>query len=140
MLAQLGNLQFTVAPFNMNGNDHDAGASFASHEVIGRMPTLEFVGEAPESWRIQGTIFAKELGGMEELAILQSMRRSGTPQFFMRGDGVPMGWFVVESVRERSRYLDRDGVGRAIEFEIVVKRADAPNASGAFNSLFSLFQ
>lgn len=139
MLAQIGALQITLSPFNINENSHEAGASFASHEVIGRMPALEFVGEAAETWSVRGTMFPNELGGLNELAALHSMRRSGSPQFFMRGDGVPMGWVVVEGVRERSSWLDRDGVGSVIEFEIHLKRADAPGANGIFNALFALF-
>jgi|SRR5687768_4545399 phage protein U len=145
MLAQIGSVQFTVAPFNMNEVNHEAGAAYASHEVIGRMPVLEFVGEAPETWSIRGSIFPQELrpevgGGLNELDMLHAMRRSGSPQFFMRGDGVPMGWVVIEHVRERSGYLDSSGVGRVIDFDIQLKRADSPSSSGAFNALSFLFQ
>lgn len=140
MLAQLGPLQFTVHPFNMNENDHDAGASFAAHEILGRMPSLEFVGEAAETWSVRGKLFPHRLGGLDEMAALHAMRRSGTAHFFMRGDGVPMGWVVIETVREKSSYLDAAGVGRVIEFEISLKRADGPSASGIFNALMSLFQ
>ncbi len=140
MLAQLGAVQFTVAPFNINEHDHESGASFAAHEVIGRMPPLEFVGEAAEGWTVRGKLFPRKLGGLDEMAALHAMRRSGSAQFFMRGDGVPMGWVVIESARERSSYLDAGGVGRVIEFDITLKRADGPSAAGVFNALFSLFQ
>lgn len=140
MLAQLGPLQFQVHPFNMNENDHEAGASFASHEVLGRMPPLEFVGEAPETWSVRGKLFPHKLGGLDEMAALHAMRRSGSAHFFMRGDGVPLGWVVIETAREKSSYLDSSGVGRVIEFEISLKRADRPSAAGIVNALMSLFQ
>lgn len=141
MLAQLGPLSFEVVPFNMEAHDHEAGASFASHEVLGRMPALEFVGEAAESWNIRGKVYthAFPTSGLDQIDALHAMRRSGVPQFFMRGDGVPMGWVVVESVREKSSTLAESGVGKLIELEIGLKRADAPDASGIFNSLMSLF-
>lgn len=139
MLAQLGALQFAVAPFNTNTNDHEAGATFAAHDVIGRMPALEFMGEAAETWNVRGTLFPHKLGGLDHLEVLHGMRRSGQAQFFMRGDGVPLGWVVVETVREKSSYLDRSGVGRVIEFEIGLKRSDPPNAAGIFAALTSLF-
>lgn len=139
MLAQLGRLQFTVVPFGMEDHEHETGASFASHEVLGRRPALEFVGEMSEQWLIRGTLFTKELGGLSELDALHAMRRSGVPQFFMRGDGVPMGWVVVEHVREKSSYFAMDGVGRMIKFELAIKRADPPNAAGIFNALSALF-
>ncbi|MGV1352778.1 phage tail protein [Klebsiella pneumoniae] len=140
MLCQLGALQFTVAPFNMHEYDHEAGATFAAHEVIGRMPSLEFVGEAPETWSIRGRLFPQRFGGLDELAVLHAMRRGGSAQFLMRGDGIPMGWVVVERVQEKASYLGSDGVGRVIEFEIQVKRADGPSADGIFNALRAIFQ
>ncbi|ACI92727.1 putative tail protein U [Afipia carboxidovorans OM5] len=139
MLCQLGATQFTVAPFNMHETEHEAGASFASHEVLGKMPTLEFVGEAAETWTIRGKLFPKRFGGMDELSVLHAMRRSGASQFFMRGDGIPMGWVVIERVVERSSYIASDGVGKVIEFDITLKRADGPSADGIFNALLSIF-
>lgn len=146
MLAQLGPLSFEVLPFGMESHDHEAGMSFAAHDVLGRMPPLEVVGEAAESWNIRGRLYPKrfdEIGvgsGLDELDALQAMRRSGTPQFFMRGDGVPLGWVLIETVREKSSIFAGDGVGKVIEFEVGLKRADAPDAAGVFNSLLSLFQ
>lgn len=139
MLMQLGAVQFSVAPFNANEIGHEASAAFASHDVVGRRPPLEFVGEGPESWTIRGTLFPHRLGGLDELAEMQAMRAAGLPQFLMRGDGVPLGWVVIERINERSSYLDKDGIGRVIEFDVSVKRASAPNAAGIFNALLRLF-
>lgn len=140
MLCQIGVCQFTVAPFNLHETDHETGASFASHEVLGRMPPLEFVGEAAEGWMIRGRLFPEAFGGMAEMATLQAMRRSGAAQFFMRGDGVPMGWVVIDKVNEKSTYIGANGVGRVIEFEASLKRASGPSAAGIFNALVSIFR
>jgi phage protein U len=145
MLAQIGSVQFEVAPFNMTDTDHEAGASFASHDVVGRMPTLEFMGEAAESWTIRGTLFPFEydrLGvgsGLDGLATMQAMRRSGAAQFYMRNDGEPLGWVVIETITEKSTKLHRSGVGRVIEFEAKLKRSDGPSADGIFGALVGLF-
>lgn len=139
MLTQLGACQFQVAPFNFHETDHESGASFASHEVLGRMPALEFVGEAQESWSIRGRLFPEKFGGLSDLATMHGMRRSGVPQFYMRGDGVPMGWVVIERVTEKSTYIGPDGVGRVIEFEMSLKRSDGPSAAGIFNALVDIF-
>jgi phage protein U len=60
------------------------------------------------------------------------MRKSGLPQYLMRGDGVPLGWMAVERVSEKSSYLDAKGVGRVVEVSISLKRADAPGAADFF--------
>lgn len=139
MLCQLGAVQFEVMPFNMHEADHDAGASFASHEVVGKMPTLEFVGEAAESWNIRGRLFPERFGGMDQMNSMHAMRKSGASQFFMRGDGIPQGWVVIERVTEKSTYIGSNGVGKVIEFEISLKRASGPSADGVFSALLSLF-
>lgn len=139
MLCQLGSVQFTVAPFNMHETDHDAGADFAWHEVIGRMRPGEFVGEANEGWTIRGRLFPERFGGLSELSAMHAMRRSGVAQFFMRGDGVPMGWVVIERLTEKSTYIGPNGVGRVIEFEATLKRSGGPDAAGIFNMLVGIF-
>ena len=145
MLAQIGAVQFEVAPFNMHELAHEAGASFASHEVVGAMPPLEFVGEAAESWTVKGRLFPhrySQLGvgsGLTEMDAMHGMRRSGGAQFYMRGDGVPMGWVVIENISETSTYIAADGVGKVIEFEVKLKRSQGPSADGIFNALIGLF-
>lgn len=145
MLCQIGSVQFEVAPFNMHETSHEAGASFASHEVVGAMPLLEFVGEAEESWTVRGRLFPQrfsQLGvgsGMSQLGSMHGMRASGSAQFFMRGDGVPMGWVVIESISETSTYIGANGVGKVIEFEVKLKRSQGPSADGIFNALIGLF-
>jgi phage protein U len=139
MLAQLGAVQFEVAPMNMHETDHDGGADYVAHAVVGSMPPLEFVGEASETWSVRGRLFPEKFGGLGSIASLHAMRRSGQAQFFMRGDGTPMGWVVIERVNEKSTYLGRDGVGRVIEFEVSLKRSNGPNAAGMFNALQGIF-
>lgn len=139
MLCQLGACQFTVAPFNMHEAEHEGGMDFAWHEVVGAMRPPEKVGEAPEVWTIHGRLFPERFGGMGELATLHAMRQSGVAQFFMRGDGVPMGWVVIERVSERSTYIGGNGVGRVIEFDVTLKRAPGPSAAGIFNALIGVF-
>jgi phage protein U len=139
MLCQLGVVSFEVAPFGMHEYDFDGAARFAEHPVLGKRPTLEFVGEGGESWTISGRIMPHLFGGLDQLASMQAMRRSGRPQPWMRGDGYYMGWVVIDHIAENSTFLDTGGVGKWIEFEISLKRTDAPGASGIFSTLVSLF-
>jgi phage protein U len=141
MLMQLGAVTFEVLPVNVHETDHAVSAGFARHPVLGARPPMEFVGEGPERWRLSGKLFPHEFAGaLEGLTALQAMCQSGEPQFYMRGDGVPLGWVVVDQVRERSSYLDAAGVGRVIEFEIALTRCDAPSPDAALNSLRDLLQ
>lgn len=138
MLLQLGAVQFNVLPFNTNEMSHSARGDYAEHQVVGAKPPLEWVGEGSEEWSIAGEVFPKRFGGLTELEALQAMRRSGQPQFMLRGDGTPMGWVAILEVQERSSMLARDGVGRVVRFDVKVKSAQAPGADGLFSALVDL--
>lgn len=138
MLMQLGSVVFDVVQFNTHENTRSTAAGFAEKAVLGRRPPLEFVGEGPETMVIRGRIFPEKLGGLDGLGLLDAARRSGDAQFLMRGDGRPLGFFVVTNVSETSRYLNAKGVGKQINFDLTVKRSDDPTAMGYFSSIFAL--
>lgn len=138
MLMILGPIVMDVWPFNPTETGRESGGDYVEKPVMGRRPPLEFVGEASETFSVTAKLFPEKLGGLGNLAALSAMRKSGVPQYFMRGDGVPMGWVVVERVSERSTYLDTKGVGRVIEVDISLKRADAPGPANFFASIFGI--
>jgi phage protein U len=106
--------------------------------VVGRRPPLEFTGDGPEEITVLAKLFPQKFGGLSSLSMLDQMRQSGVPHVFVRGDGAPLGWFCVERAREQSTYLDARGVGKVIEVDITLKRADAPGAAGYMSALLSL--
>jgi phage protein U len=139
MLYALGPLEFEVAPFNTHEVGRTHAADFASKDLLGRRKSHEFVGAGDERMSFSGKLFPHKLGGLDSLGVLNAIRDSGAPQMLMRGDGTPLGWFLVESVRERSSHLDAQGVGKLIEFDIELLRDDAPSAASYIANLFSLF-
>ena len=136
MLAQLRSVQFEVWPLNAHQTSRDAAADYAAKPTLGRLPSREFVGEGDEKVTISGRVFPKKFGGLDGLQALDALRRSGVAQLLMRGDGQVMGWFVIETVRERADRLAADGVGRVIEFDVGLARADVPSAARFVASLF----
>jgi len=132
MLMVLGALTFKVWPFNPTGTGSDSGGEYVEKPVMGRRPPLEFVGDASEDFTISVRLFPAKLGGLGSLDQLHTIRKSGIPQYLMRGDGVPLGWFVVTNVSEQSSYLDARGVGQQIDVEITLRRADAPQDADFF--------
>jgi len=132
MLLCLGDVVFKILPIGLDEIDHAATASFAAHPVLGDMPSLEFTGKGPETWRIRGTLmpeFSADVGagdGQDDLNALHAMREAGLPIAMMRGDGVWGGMVAITRVAERSRRLNAKGVGRIIEVEIDVVRTPKP--------------
>jgi phage protein U len=139
MLYSLGPLVFEVAPFNTHEVKRTASADFAAKDLLGRRKSHEFVGDGDEKIELRGKLFPQKLGGLDGLAMLEGLRASGTPYMLMRGDGTPLGWFLVERVQEQSSHHDAKGVGRLIEFEIELVRDDAPSPANFLASLFTLF-
>lgn len=139
MLMMIGPVQFKVAPFNATEYTRTHTASHVAKQVMGASPMMEFTGEGEESWSIRAILFPEKFGGEGTLNILSLMRKSGAPQYMLRGDGSLMGWVVIDSVSEQSSYLDASGVGRVIEVDIALRRASAPSAGAFFSTLTQVF-
>ncbi|PYF05049.1 hypothetical protein BJ122_102275 [Rhodopseudomonas faecalis] len=137
-LMAFGPVAFEVYPLNPQTTDRATEAGFVEKQVIGRRPPLEFVGDGPEEFNISARLFPAKFGGMSSLAVLDAIRASGVPHILIRGDGVPLGWFCLVQVREKSTYLDPAGVGQIIDVDVSMKRADAPGAQGYVAALMRL--
>lgn len=140
MLMVFGALKFEVWPFNPIGTGSESGGEYVEKPVMGRRPPLEFVGEATENFTISVKLFPAKLGGLGSLDKLHAIRRSGIPQYLMRGDGVPLGWFVVTSVGAESSHLDAKGVGQVIDVDISLRRADAPQDADFFSTVIGMLE
>lgn len=140
MLMQIGPVRFEVTPFNATDYGHTHEAAFVEKPVLGTRMPLEWVGQGSETWTIRAKIFPQRFGGLGDLTILQQARASGLPQYMMRGDGSVMGWVVIESVSERSTYLDAGGVGKVIDIDIAVRRCQAPSGGSFFSIFAGLFR
>ncbi len=138
MLMNFGALKFEVWPFNPTATSSESGGEYVEKPIMGRRPPLEFVGEAAENFTISVKLFPAKLGGLGSLEQLHTIRRSGMPQYLMRGDGVPLGWFVVTSVGALSSYLDAKGVGQVIDVDISLRRADAPQDADFFATVIGM--
>jgi len=134
MLAQLGAVTFELRPLNIHETSRSSSATFAEKPVIGRRPPLEAVGEGAQTFSLSGRIFPEKLGGLMNLELLNQQMAAQIPVPYVRGDGVPMGWVVIESVTEKGAHLDQTGVGRVIDFEVSLKRSDPPS----FGQIYSI--
>jgi uncharacterized protein len=139
MLYQIGPLSVKVAPFNVDTVDRESASDYVTKPIVGAEPPLEFVGEGSNSLRMSGTLFPKVIDGLSELSILQLMRSSGRPQFILRGDGTPFGWYAITRVTERSSSLYRDGIGQQVRVDIEMTRANSPPALALFAMVAGLF-
>lgn len=138
MLYMLGALQFEVWPLNVTKTDNEHGSDYAEKPVMGRRPPIEFVGDASEHFTITAALFPAKLGGLWTLEALRAIRHSGIPQYLMRGDGVPLGWFVVTKIKEQSSYLAATGVGQKIDVDISLLRGDGPGDADYYSTVIGV--
>ena len=140
MLYQLGAVQFEVAPVNVDRIERKVGADYAAKDIIGAPRPREFTGEADETVKLHGTLFPHRFGGLDGLSTLQAMAVAGEPQMLIRGDGYVYGWYLIEEVSDKATFLDREGVGRVIEFDVSLFKSPRSASSGSMLSmLMSLF-
>jgi|HigsolmetaAR201D_1030396.scaffolds.fasta_scaffold36372_2 Phage protein U len=138
MLMQLGATTFEVWPMNTHETAFSGEATHVDKPVMGRRPPLEFVGEGPDTRTLSCRLFPAKFGGLSSLAGLHQQRLSGAALPLVRGDGTPLGWYVIERITERATYLDPHGVGQVIEVDLALKRADPPSAGSVFSIIIGL--
>ena len=137
-LMQLGAVTFSLRPINTHEYSVSSATEFAQKPVVGARQPYEWVGEGDQKMTISGMMLPKHLGGLNEMAVIHTMRESGIAQLLLRGDGKVLGWFLIESVDETSTNLDADGVGFQIEFSITLCRTSKPSALDFSLSIFGL--
>jgi phage protein U len=135
-LFRWGTLEFKVWPLNVHEVDHETGTDWAQKEVVGAAIYREWVGENDEKIHFRGLLFPYRIGGFSMVNVLDSMRRAGMAQLLMRGDGIPLGWFVIERLMRAHTFLSSEGVGRQIAFEAEFVRVPVPEPSSFFSAVW----
>ena len=135
-LYMLGGVVFDVQPTNLDAVHRERGQDWAAKSVVGAQKPREAMGVADAPVTLFGKLFPHRfgMGGLEDLA---AMAESSSPQMLIRGDGTALGWHCIERVKEKHSYLDAEGVGRVIDFEITLTRS--PTGAGAA-SMMALLQ
>jgi len=138
MLYSIGAVQFEVAPLSANDVSHEVGHDFAAKDLVGAKRAREKAGEADEPLNLCGKIFPHHFGGLPQFEALKEMARAGDPQIVIRGDGSVLGWFVIEKVKGKETFLDKQGVGRMIEFDVSMQAAGRASPLSMLRLLTSL--
>ena len=134
----LGPVVFSIAPMSLVSMQGSQKMRFASHDVLGAHPVLEFMGPDSATRSIEGVIYPEHFGGGAELSRLVEARKRGVPLPLIRGDFTPLGWFVIEDVQIKHESMNAAGVGREITFTVELRSVSTPPSDSA-PSIFRLF-
>ncbi len=134
MLFQLGPLTLDTFPMGPDSFSRNSGADLATKPVMGRMQGREFMGPSDQNLTISGQLLPTKIGGLPDLEQLHAFAQTGTKLPVMRGDGVMLGWFVIEKVAEQHKDLTALGIGFVIAYTLNLVKVDAESASGSARS------
>ncbi len=131
MLFQLGPLTLDTFPMGPDSFSRNSGADLATKPIMGRMQGREFMGPSDQSLTISGQLLPTKIGGLPDLEQLHALSSSGTKLPVMRGDGVMLGWFVIEKVTEQHKDLTALGIGFVVAYSLNLIKVDADSATGS---------
>jgi phage protein U len=135
MLYMIGPVLIDVFPLNANEVERDTGADYAPKDLVGRLRDREFVGEGDFTLTLKGKLLPNREpfpGGLLLLDVLHGVRLAGMPIFVMRGDFMPMGWFVLETIKEQHEFLSPTGVGMVISHEFKLTKVSQSRGNQFF--------
>ncbi|WP_342361415.1 phage tail protein [Terrarubrum flagellatum] len=132
----IGPVVFDMTGVNHQSLSNEEKTAFGKHDVVGAAPIYEFGGEDEAKLTIEGKLLPRHLGGLDGLEALKAMRATGVAWMAVRGDGFPLGWHLIEKIKDKHGELDFNGVGQEVEFTVELLRAGAPNAT-TYLSLFN---
>lgn len=137
VLMAWGPIHFTVVSFNTHQWEHESETDWAKKPIAGAAIYREWVGENDEIIVVRGRLFPYRLGGLPTLEWMEGLRRVGSAQSIMRGDGVYLGWYVCEKLHRTQSYLSSQGIGQEIEFEATFARCPVPSAQDIYSSVIA---
>ena len=139
MLMQVGLVTFDLK-FNLDSIGRQTVRDYAEKPVIGAMPSLEDMGDGPETLSFSGRIISQRLGGLDGLPVLRKAQRTGLPQLVMRGDGAVLGFYVIRGVADDHAFLNAAGVGQVVDIGIDLQKTADPDGRSYFTSLWDLLR
>lgn len=114
---------------NITGRNKNARMSFAKHDVIGGAPVYEAMGADETTATLECILHPFHFGGLGRLEALQLAMQAQTPLSLMRGDGVPLGWHIINEIDEKHGDIFLGGVGQEVSFNMKLTRVDTPISS-----------
>lgn len=136
MLYQIGTVTFEGSGgASLDGAHITTKAHLAKKAVIGGLEPEEWTGWASEI-ALSGKILPYHLGGLGAATELASFIATATVVPVMRGDGLFLGWYAVESVSEKHGQMARTGVGYEVSWDVRLVRLPKPDA-GAMDLMIS---
>lgn len=100
---------------------------YPKNERVNYRPALQYTGPSNDTITLSGSVYTEITNGRVSLEVLERMALLGISWPLIEGDGVPLGFFVLENVERTHSELNRDGSPRKIDFTLKLIKTDIPN-------------
>ncbi|MBI0060312.1 hypothetical protein B6D17_04130 [Gilliamella apis] len=104
--------------------------NWASNNRVNKRSALQFTGPNNETISLSGSVYSEITHGRVSLEVLERMAYLSIPMPLIEGDGVPLGFFVLNSVEKTYTELNRHGSPLKIDFTINLTKVDIPDFFG----------
>lgn len=139
MLYLIGPAVIDTFPFSADAVKRKTGASWAAKDLLGRLRDREWMGEDDEHIDLSGILLPYNPrmgdGALLMLDVLHGIRLAGLPVFVMRGDFMPLGWFVLEEIEEHHEHLAPSGIGNKISHTIKITKVQNIGFDAGYSAL-----
>lgn len=101
--------------------------NWAANNRVNQRSALQFTGPNNETITLSGTVYSEITDGRVSIDDLERMANLSIPMPLIEGDGVLLGFFVLNNVDKTYIELNRNGSPRKIDFTIKLTRVDNPD-------------
>jgi len=122
-LMALGPFRFSIDTAAHDELARSRAWKWASQEVVGAYPALQFTGPEAETINLKGTTYPGfKVAGLLMIEAMAVMAAQGKPFLLVSGYGLVLGFWVIERIDQNEFNQNFIGIPRKIEFNIVLKR------------------
>jgi phage protein U len=126
MMMTLGTFVFSLPTLAYQQFQRQMAWRHASSERITARPANQFLGPGEETIELSGVIAPQITGKVVSLDVLQAMADAGEPMPLVEGTGRVYGAYVILSLNTTRTLFFKDGAARRIDFNLSLRRVDAP--------------
>ncbi len=91
-------------------------------ECIGKIPSLQNIGQVVENIDLEGTIYLHNFNGLNQLKNMKEAEKDQEKHTLVDSSGNVLGQFVITRLEEKQMYFFPNGLPKKVEFSLSLKR------------------
>ncbi len=121
-MLQLGPFVFSIATAAYQQFQRQTRQRWSSNPVVGDRPKYQFIGQGEDTITLNGMLYPELTGGAINIELLRQIAALGEEQIMTSGNGLILGWWLIDGVSETKTVFFSDGSARKISFNLTLKK------------------